>query len=82
MTRDEKLYTILSILLSVDVKKLKNELINKPITMDFLNWANTDLELVDWEMKSLKDELLNEELAIEKNGEIQITQKGKKFITK
>ncbi len=82
MTRDEKLDTILSILLSVDVKKLKNELINKPITMDFLNWANTDLELVDWEMKSLKDELLNEELAIEKNGEIQITQKGKKFITK
>jgi len=82
MTRDEKLDSILMMLLSIDVKELKNVPMNKPITMDFLNRTNSDLELVDWEMKSLKDELLNEDLAIEKDGELRITQKGKKFITK
>ncbi len=82
MTRDEKLDSILMMLLSFDVKELKNVPINKPITMDFLNRTNSNLELVDWEMKSLKDELLNEDLAIEKDGELRITQKGKKFITK
>ncbi len=82
MTRDEKLDTILMSLIAIDVKELKGEFINKALTIEFINKANSELELVDWEMKSLKEELINEELAFEKNGELRITAKGKKFITK
>ncbi len=82
MTRYEKLDKILLMLIAIDIKELKNVEINMPITMDFINEALVELELVDWEMKSLKDELINEELVIEKNGELRITQKGKKFITR
>jgi DNA integrity scanning protein DisA with diadenylate cyclase activity len=82
MTRNEKLDKILLMLIAIDVKELKNEPIDMAITMDFINEALIELELVDWEMKSLKDELLNEKLVIEKNGELRITQKGKKFITR
>jgi len=82
MTRNEKLDKILLMLIAIDIKELKNVEINMPITMDFINEALVELELVDWEMKSLKDELINEELVIEKNGELRITQKGKKFITR
>jgi hypothetical protein len=81
MTRNEKLDQILLFLLAVDVKELKNENINQRVTMDFINEALTELELVDWEMKSLKDELINEGLAVESNNDLRITQKGKKFIT-
>ena len=81
MTRTEKLDRVLMFLLAIDVKELKKEPINKKITMDFINSADSDLELVDWEMKSLQDELINEELITESNGELRITQKGKKFIT-
>jgi len=81
MTRNEKLDQILFFLLAIDVKELKNEPINELITMGFINEALTELELVDWEMKSLKDELKNEGFAVESNNDLRITQKGKKFIT-
>lgn len=81
MTRIEKLDRILLFLLAIDVEELKNEPISKKITIGFINSADSDLELVDWEMKSLKDELLNEGLITESNGELRVTQKGKKFIT-
>ena len=82
MTRTEKLDKILLFLIAIDIKELKKEPINKKITIEFINEALTELELVDWEMDSLKDELINEELIIEKNNEIRITQKGKTFITR
>jgi hypothetical protein len=82
MTRNEKLDKILYFLIAIDVKELKDEPINKLVTMDFINEALSELELVDWEMKSLKDELINEGLAIENDNDLRITQKGKKFITR
>ena len=82
MTRTEKLDKILLFLIAVDVKELKKEPVNKKITMEFINEALSELELVDWEMDSLKDELLNEELIIENNRGLRITQKGKTFITR
>ncbi len=82
MTRNEKLDSILLFLLAVDLKELRNEPINKLITINFVNDSLGNLELVDWEMKSLKDELLNEKLITENKGDLRITQKGKKFITR
>ena len=82
MTRNEKLDSILLFLLAVDLKELRNEPINKLITINFVNDSLENLELVDWEMKSLKDELLNEKLITENKGDLRITQKGKKFITR
>jgi len=69
------------LLLALDVKELKKEPISKKITMEFINSADSDLELMDWEMKSLRDELINEGLIMDSNDELRITQKGKKFIT-
>jgi hypothetical protein len=82
MTRTEKLDRILLFLISIDVKELKKESLNKKITMKFINKSLSELELVDWEMDSLKDELINEELIIENNKGLRITQKGKIFITR
>ena len=82
MTRSEKLDSILYVLLGIDKMELNNEPVNKKITIDFINGAIKELELVSWEIKSLKDELLNERLITENNGELRITHKGKKFITK
>src|SRR5690554_524797 len=81
MTRTEKLDRVLMLLLALDVKELKKEPISKKITMEFINSADSDLELMDWEMKSLRDELINEGLIMDSNDELRITQKGKKFIT-
>ena len=80
MTRDKKLDDILLLLLAIDLKELKNEVISKPITMKFIGDALNDLGMLDWELKSLKGELLNEGLVAEKDNELRITQKGKKFI--
>src|SRR5699024_4453021 len=72
---------ILMLLLALDVKELKKEPINKKVTMEFINSVDPDLDLVDWEMISLQDDLINEGFITESNGELRITQKGKKFIT-
>lgn len=82
MTRDKKLDDILLSLLAVDLKELKNEVISKPITMEFIGATLNDLEMVDWELESLKNELLSESLITEINNELRITQKGKKFIAR
>ncbi|WP_322549134.1 hypothetical protein [Flavobacterium psychraquaticum] len=82
MTREKKLDDILLFLLAIDLKELKNETISKPITIDFIGETLDDLEMLDWELKSLKDELLNEGLVNKQNKELRITQKGKKFITR
>jgi hypothetical protein len=82
MTRTEKLDKILLFLIAIDVKELKKEPMNKTITMEFINEALSELELVDWEMDSLKEELINEELIIENHKGLRITQKGKVFITR
>lgn len=82
MTRNEKLDNILYSLLAIYIKESKGESINKSITMDFINERSFDSELVGWEMKSLKDELINEGLVNENNYELRITPKGKKFITR
>lgn len=82
MTRNEKLDNILYSLLAIYFKESKGESINKSITMDFINERSFDSELVGWEMKSLKDELINEGLVIENNDELRITPKGEKFITR
>lgn len=82
MTRNEKLDNILYSLLAIYFKESKGESINKSITMDFINEELFDSELVGWEMKSLKDELINEGLVLENNDELRITPKGEKFITR
>ncbi|MDC9724034.1 MAG: hypothetical protein PSN34_14855, partial [Urechidicola sp.] len=65
MTRNEKLDKILLLLIAIDTKELKNENINRKITMEFINDTLPEMELVDWEMESLKDELINEKLVTE-----------------
>lgn len=82
MTRNEKLDKILLFLIAVDIKELNNENINRQITMEFINEALNELGLIEWEMKSLKDELINENLVTENTEGLRITQKGKKFITR
>ncbi len=69
-------------LLAIDSMELKNEPINKTITMESINSTNFNSELVEWEMKSLKDDLLNEGLIIETNSGLKITPNGRKFITR
>src|SRR5690606_23220397 len=82
MTRTEKLDLILMSLLAIDFMELKNGPVNKNITMEFINSTNFNSELVEWEMKSLKDDLLSEGLITETNDGLKITPKGKKFITR
>jgi len=81
MTRTEKLDIILFLLIGIDKMELNNEIVNKKITMEFIN-DSQGMELVSWEMKSLQDELINEKYVEIQNGEIKITAIGKKFITR
>lgn len=81
MTRSEKLDQILYILLWIDKEELANKKINKKVTMPFINTC-IENELEPWEMKSLQNELIEEEYITSKNEDLRITQKGKKFITR
>jgi hypothetical protein len=81
MTRSEKLDQILYILLWVDKMELDNKPIPKKITVSFINSTN-GLDLDNWEMQSLENELLEEKYIFRKNDELRITEKGKKFITR
>ncbi len=81
MTRSDKLDQILYVLLWVDKMELEQKPVPKKITMPFIN-ESINLELVPWEMESLKDELLEEGLVKLSNDELRITKKGKKFITR
>ncbi|KAA5535527.1 hypothetical protein [Paenimyroides baculatum] len=81
MARSEKLDQILYILLWVEKEELDSKKISKKITMPFINSA-IGLELVPWEMKSLQNELIEEEYVILEGIELRITPKGRKFITR
>lgn len=81
MTRSEKLDQILYILLWVDKEELDNKKVTKKITVDFINNALKN-ELEEWEMKSLQNELVEEQYITSKDGDLRITAKGKKFITR
>lgn len=81
MTRSEKLDRILLLLIGIDQMELDNKIISKKITMEFINDSQI-LELVPWEMKSLRDELVNEKYVEIRNGELKITALGKTFITR
>lgn len=81
MTRSEKLDQILHILLWVDKEELDNKKVAKKITIDFINNALKN-ELEEWEMKSLQNELIEEQYITSKDGDLRITAKGKKFITR
>lgn len=80
MTRIKKLDKILNGLLFIDMKLLNEESISKKVTIEFLS-KTLELDCEKWELKSLKNELLEEAFIIEKNGELRITEKGKKFST-
>ena len=81
MTRSEKLDQILYILLWVDKEELANKKVIRKITMPFINTCIQN-ELEPWEMKSLENELIEEDYIISVDGDLRITQKGKKFITR
>lgn len=51
------------------------------MTIDFL-CESIKLDCEKWEMKSIKNELLEEGHIIEKDGELRITEQGKKFSTR
>lgn len=80
-SRTNKLDTLLHGLLYIDKRLLANEPIKKKITIDFLS-ETLDLDCENWEMTSLKNELVAEGHILENNGELRITDKGKKFITR
>ena len=81
MTRTEKLDSILNGLLYIDKILLNGDPAKKTVTIEWLSEAlNLDCEL--WEMKSLKNELINKKLVSEVEGELHITEKGKHFITR
>ncbi|MCD4696186.1 MAG: hypothetical protein K8S16_08075 [Bacteroidales bacterium] len=80
MTRIKKLDKILNGLLFIDMKLLNEESISKKVTIEFLS-KTLELDCEKWELKSLKNELLEEAFIIEKNGELRITEKGKRFST-
>jgi len=81
MTRSAKLDMILNSLLNIDKKNLNEEPVSKQITMKFL-CETLDLECEDWEIKSLEKELLEEKFVIDMDGELSITNKGRKLITR
>ena len=80
MNRIEKLDKILNSLLFLDKMRLNNEFVSKKIDMFFLDKAQ-NLEMLDWEMKSIQNELIEDSLIEIIEQELHITQKGKKFIT-
>jgi hypothetical protein len=81
MTRTEKLDSILYGLLAIDKKRLDGELINKSVTIEWIS-QSLKLDCEIWEMKSLKNELLDKGLITEIDGELHITEKGKNFSTR
>lgn len=81
MTRTKKLDSILNGLLYIDKRRLNNESVNKSVTIEWLS-ESLKLDCEIWEMKSLKNELLDKELITEIEGELHITEKGKNFITR
>ena len=81
MTRTHKLDQILNGLLAIDVKRLNEETISKKITIEWLNDA-LDLECEVWEMKSLRNELIDKGLIDEINEELHITEQGKNYQTR
>lgn len=81
MTRTKKLDAILNSLLYIDKRRLNEESVNKVVTMEWLS-DSLNLECEIWEMKSLKNELLDKELITEIDGELHITEKGKHFTTR
>lgn len=81
MTRTKKLDAILNSLLYIDKRRLNEESVNKAVTMEWLS-DSLNLECEIWEMKSLKNELLDKELITEIDGELHITEKGKHFSTR
>jgi hypothetical protein len=81
MTRSEKLDQILYILLWIDKEELAGKKVNKKFTMPYINSClNNDLE--PWEMKSLQNELIEENFVISTDNDLRITERGKKFITR
>lgn len=81
MTRTKKLDAILNGLLYIDKKRLNEESVNKAVTMEWLS-DSLNLECEIWEMKSLKNELLDKGLITEIDRELHITEKGKHFRTR
>lgn len=81
MTRTEKLDSILYGLLAIDKKRLNGESINKSVTIEWIS-QSLKLDCENWEMKSLKNELLDKGLINENDGELHITEKGKNFSTR
>jgi len=65
MTIIEKLDKILNGLLFIDTKQLNDEPVKKKITIEFL-CEILELDCKKWEIKSLKNELLEEAFIIEK----------------
>jgi hypothetical protein len=81
MTRTKKLDSILNGLLYIDKRRLNDESVNKPVTIEWLS-DSLKLDCEIWEMKSLKNELIDKELITEIEGELHITEKGKHFSTR
>ncbi len=79
MNRIQKLDKILNGLLYLDKMRLNSEFISKKIDMFFLDKAQ-NLEMLDWEMKSIQNELIEDDHIEIIKEELHITQKGKKFI--
>jgi hypothetical protein len=79
MTRAKKLDAILHKLMYLSIKTYKNEPTSKPITMEFL-CSSMDDKSEDWEMASLKDELLGDRHIVEKSNQIYITEDGNEFM--
>lgn len=69
MTRTKKLNSILNGLLYIDTKLLKDESFSKKVTIEFL-CESIKLDCEKWEMKSIKNELLEEGHIIEKENVI------------
>ncbi len=81
MKRTKKLDAILNGLLFIDKKRLNHETVNKSLTIEWLS-ESLKLECEMWEMKSLKNELLDKGLITEIDAELHITEKGKNFSTR
>lgn len=81
LTRTDKLDTLLNGLLYIDKRLLAGEKLSKEITIEFL-CDTLKLDCEQWEMLSLRKELINDGHAIDIDGEMRITENGKIFITR
>ena len=81
MIRTTKLDLILNGLLWIDKERLDNKVISKKITMKFLS-NSMKIELKEWEMKSLEEELTNDGYIRKEDNQLFLTSEGKRFLSK